>query len=594
MTDPLSLQASDPATTAETLARIAYERPDLRPAVAANPAAYPELLTWLEQFHDPAVSAAIAARRGVAPGAGWAPAASAAPQGGQQPAYQQAPQGQGTFTPQAQQGGYNAQSQQGGYNPQAQQPGYGQPAQGGFGFAGPAQSYTSYDSAMAPARKSRKKAIIAGTVAGGVLLLGGGSVAAYQMFFSKLGGAESPDQAAVRLVEGFADKDMVAMYGVLSPAEIEHSRTNLDAWLDDVEGLGGEAIDYEALLATLDLEVEGLKIEVENIEEGLAKVYFTDGTLTVDADEELLAGEVAKVATDLVGNPLFADYQDLMGPIPSEEEMKTQLLTEMEGTFPVSVTTDQMQVADDAPFVMAVEEDGSWYVSPYLTLGEYAIVESDVARGTLAGTADAAGFDSPEAAAVGMTDAAVAFATTGDMTPLVNAMPLAERRLLALYVAPSASEFTGEEMPFEVTSKEFRTRSEDKGVAEVVFENFTISIDDGVQPGTVTLSEECLALAHPTMNGQVCYPEMPLVREFSLEELSFIALEEDGGWFLSPSATMSEAFATLGRSVLDLYESGRYEDQAWIDAQTAELETYLSEKLGVSMDDLGLGMTPSF
>lgn len=588
MTDPLSLQASDPATTAETLARIAYERPDLRPAVAANPATYPELLTWLEQFHDPAVNAAIAARRGVVPGAGWAPAA---PQVGQQPGYQ-APQG--GFAPQGQQTSFTPQGQQGGFAPQAQQPGYGQPAQGGYGFAGSAQPYTSYDSGMAPARKSRKKAIIAGAVAGGVLLLGGGSVAAYQMVFSKLGGAESPDQAAVRLVEGFADKDMIAMYGVLSPAEIEHSRTNLDAWLSDVEDLGGAAIDYEALLATLDLEVEGLKIEVENIEEGLAKVYFTDGTLTVDADEELLASEVAKVATDLVGNPMFSDYQGLMGPIPSEEEMKTQLLTELEGAFPASVTTDQMQVADDAPFVMAVEEDGSWYVSPYLTLGEYAIVESDVARGTLAGTADAAGFDSPEAAAVGMTDAAVAFATTGDMAPLVNAMPLAERRLLALYVVPSAAEFTGEEMPFEVTSKEFRTRSEDKGVAEVVFENFTISIDDGVQPGTVTLSEECLALAHPTVNGEICYPEMPLLRELSLEELSFIAVEEDGGWFLSPSATMSEAFATLGRAGMEMYESGKFEDQAWIDAQTAELETYLSEKLGVSMDDLGLGMSPSF
>lgn len=567
MTDPLSLQASDPATTAETLARIAYERPDLRPAVAANPAAYPELLTWLGQFNDPAVSAAIAARGGAAPTAGWAP---------------------------AQQPGFTPQGQQPTFTPQGQPDTFGQPAQAGYGFAGTDQPYASYDSGTTPPRKSRKKAIIAGAVAGGVLLLGGGSVAAYQMFFSKLGGAESPDQAAVRLVEGFADKDMVAMYGVLSPAEIEHSRTNLDAWLSEVEDLGGDAIDYEALLDTLSLEVEGLEIEVENIEEGLAKVYFTDGSMTIDADEELLATEVAKVATDLVGNPMFADYQGLMGPIPSEEEMKSQLLTELEGTFPVTVTTAEMQVADDAPFVMAVEEEGSWYVSPYLTLGEYAMVESDQTRGTLASIKDAQGFDSPEAAAVGMTDAAAAFATTGDMSSLVNAMPLAERRLLALYVAPSASEFSGEEMPFEITSKEFRTRSEDKGVAEVVFENFTISIDDGVQPGTVTLSEECLALAHPTVNGEICYPEMPLVRELSLEELSFIAVEEDGGWFLSPSATMSEAFATLGRAGMEMYESGKLEDQAWIDAQTAELETYLTEKLGVSMDDLGMGMSPSF
>jgi hypothetical protein len=55
-------QASDPATPAEVLAAIAEHRPDLRSAVAANPAAYPGLLEWLGQLGDPAVDAALAAR----------------------------------------------------------------------------------------------------------------------------------------------------------------------------------------------------------------------------------------------------------------------------------------------------------------------------------------------------------------------------------------------------------------------------------------------------------------------------------------------------------------------------------------------------
>lgn len=55
-------QASDPATPAEVLAAIAEHRPDLRPAVASNPTAYPGLLDWLGRLGDPAVDAALAAR----------------------------------------------------------------------------------------------------------------------------------------------------------------------------------------------------------------------------------------------------------------------------------------------------------------------------------------------------------------------------------------------------------------------------------------------------------------------------------------------------------------------------------------------------
>lgn len=54
--------ASNPATDAETLREIAYHFPELRPAVAANPSAYPGLLQWLGELGDPAVSAALAAR----------------------------------------------------------------------------------------------------------------------------------------------------------------------------------------------------------------------------------------------------------------------------------------------------------------------------------------------------------------------------------------------------------------------------------------------------------------------------------------------------------------------------------------------------
>ncbi len=59
---PRSDEASDPSTSAHALHEIATTVPELRPAVAANPSAYPELLTWMGQLGEKAVDDAIAAR----------------------------------------------------------------------------------------------------------------------------------------------------------------------------------------------------------------------------------------------------------------------------------------------------------------------------------------------------------------------------------------------------------------------------------------------------------------------------------------------------------------------------------------------------
>lgn len=57
-------QAVDPGTDPALLTRIAAEAPELRPALAVNPATYPTLLQWLADLHDPAVDAALAQRAG--------------------------------------------------------------------------------------------------------------------------------------------------------------------------------------------------------------------------------------------------------------------------------------------------------------------------------------------------------------------------------------------------------------------------------------------------------------------------------------------------------------------------------------------------
>ena len=61
-TDADRLAVASPTTPAAELARIAAARPDLHPALAANPAAYPDLINWLRTSPDPAVQIALAQR----------------------------------------------------------------------------------------------------------------------------------------------------------------------------------------------------------------------------------------------------------------------------------------------------------------------------------------------------------------------------------------------------------------------------------------------------------------------------------------------------------------------------------------------------
>ena len=54
-------QAADPGTSAQDMARIAAERPDLWPSLAANPSLYPDLRQWLRQVGGEEVQEALTA-----------------------------------------------------------------------------------------------------------------------------------------------------------------------------------------------------------------------------------------------------------------------------------------------------------------------------------------------------------------------------------------------------------------------------------------------------------------------------------------------------------------------------------------------------
>ena len=67
---------NNPFTSGADLSAIAQTQPSLWPGVAAHPNAFPELLSWLGQFGDPAVQATLASR-GATAQSGFAPTSNA-------------------------------------------------------------------------------------------------------------------------------------------------------------------------------------------------------------------------------------------------------------------------------------------------------------------------------------------------------------------------------------------------------------------------------------------------------------------------------------------------------------------------------------
>ncbi len=578
-------QAADPSTPASVLAQIAYERPELRPAVAANPAAYPELLTWLASFNDPQVSAALSARssgpqipqRGApsqsqvpqanqpqAPAQQWSSQATPgddagyAPRGrGPEAAYAQQVQAyeQGQASAQAPQG-YDQQSHAGGY------PGYGDQPHNG-----------------AAAPKRRRKGLLVGGIIAAVAVLGiGVLVLVNQLVFSKIKPAASPEEAVTKMIEGVAAKDGLSIYGSLSPAEFDSIKKYMDSTSDALEDtdLSAWGDRFDEIVEELDVSLEGLEVRVDPIEDGLAKVFITDGKMTVDADSTKMSQLLADLGEEITSTEPFAELS--VEPYDKEQVFE-DFKKDLDEELPYTVSSSDLTTSDGSEaFMMAVEEDGGWFVSPYLTIAEYTSLEFDgFTRGSLPDPSAVQEFDSPEAAAQGMTDALVGFTETGGIDQLVNAMPLAERRVLALY-GSDVPDIVGAGEPFSIPVKDFDVLSEKDGWAHLTFKEFRVEgADETGAEAEVTFRGSCIEMTKDSVSDGWCLEDVPLIRDFGVQDLTILAVKEDRGWFVSPSATLTDAWTVIGKKAIDLYLDGKFDDETWIMQQLEELEAFMQQ-----------------
>lgn len=570
--DPRAAEAANPGTPPARLAQIATENEGLRAVVAANPTTYPALLDWLDQVGDDHTKATVAWVRSGGHAAAAAYAASQA--AAQQPA---APQIPTPPTPQIptppiptpqipapQFGAAQPPTPQipapqfgAAQPPTPQQPGATQPYP-----AAAAGAYPGTGDAGTPRAPRKKKWWIIGIAAGLVVLLAGGGAFAYFAFFSKLGGASSPEASVEKLFTGIADFDAVSMYGAISPSEIGTLTDSFERLKDIKLTDDGDSVDYEKLVKSVadntTIELDGVEYETEEIAEDISAVTIVAGSVHIDTDAEAVADAYMEAASELT-----ASQADSLGY--TEEEMKDviaegreQLVTQIEDALPFDLSTADVEETLGRPFsLVSVKEGGSWYISPLLSAGEYALALSGGERGAVV---DPAEFGSPEDALQGFLDATNTAIADGDFEPLAASLPLAERRFVSLYgsaIATSA-DFRGAGSGFTIDTLEV-TPDVSGDLARIAIDKLVISVE-GVSDFSYEISGVCATVVSEYSDDGGCLTDIPQAKKLGLDEAKIVAVKEDGNWFVSPLTTISDIGAIVSEHVVELSNAGELED----------------------------------
>ena len=192
----------------------------------------------------------------------------------------------------------------------------------------------------------------------GLVFLGGIGWAAVAAFSGDREGASSPEEAVRNLTTALSNEDVVAAIEAMAPSEVG---TAADLYPRVIELAVREgAIEREDWLTGVDFEVLGLETQTTELHPGVAMVELTAGVLTVSIDPD-------------VADPIFLEDGQTEYSV-SIAEMREELST---GLLEASDIADDLaglpfEVRDPGRiFLMTVERNGTWFVSPMYSVAEY-------------------------------------------------------------------------------------------------------------------------------------------------------------------------------------------------------------------------------
>lgn len=390
-------------------------------------------------------------------------------------------------------------------------------------------------------------ALVAGI--GLVLLNRGGSDSA---------AAATPEQAIESFFDALGDENLDAMADMLLPSERKSYIDPLYETIDELKRL--DILDDSfstAKIAGLDFTVTELNITTEAVSDDIVNVTAA-GVIQAEA------------------NPLALPIGPNLLKVVSLEELQAEL-----------PSSNEPQPFDDFR-VTAVRENGRWYLS--LT---YSILEAMRSEGgwPAPNAADAivpTGANTPEEAVTEAINTALALDFSGVLAR-INPDEAAALHLYApIFLSDIENEvFTmREEVDFELAVSELSLDTKTSGDTSVVTMN-SIGIEGHVEgePVKFDFDGECFSYQVAGESDRICWDDLAEMGEFDgsfnfdqVIQSAFVVSKVNGGWYLSPVKTISNAFlaqlAALDSSdVSDFFET----------LLNGNLEDLLSNSLGTSM-----------
>ena len=344
-------------------------------------------------------------------------------------------------------------------------------------------------------------------------------------------GAATPDGAALDLLGATSKRDPMAVTALLAPAESAGFAETLQSLQRHAEDSGLQrGGGLNGLSDGMTVTTRNVTTKVGVIRDDLAKVTFTGGTITTDFDP----AKANPGVRDVAGKPLKPEHRTV--------DVRREL------------TTDGPNGERILPFVMAVRQNGRWYVSPSYTLAEYAAA-TDGSGGAAAGNGAIATtrFSSPEEAVDGFLAAVSASVRTSSITPVAKALPSYYGQLVATYPQLfTAGSPDGSRISFSNGS--YR-RHETDGVTLVEVKSLGFEATDGSSGERVsgTLAGNCITLSG---QGKQCSTDAGSMAGMgALGSLSapsgVVTTKDSAGWHVDPEQTILQSLRLSTKKITD-------------------------------------------
>lgn len=350
-----------------------------------------------------------------------------------------------------------------------------------------------------------------------VVVAAGGALIAYRTFLR--GGSGSPEAAVQGLIDAVEKKDPAGIAAAMNPAELgglESLVTDIVAKQKDV--VGGQIEGAELDLSGIELTVDQKSDDVALVKFGRAKVSVKniDKALPVSVKDRLDDDAVRDLATGY-------DY--------SAAELEDDVLGHGLRTF-----------------VMAVKQDGGWYISPFMTVAEYFRQKLDLGKADYdAYSEDSSslfekGSTRPEAVVDDIEEAI----NSGDPHDVLALLPSDEFRLANVYERPFADYLEQNlqiaDQPGRWSKGEFKVTSVDTKVEDVDDgKRITLSSARGRAASTYFgVDGLCVNTSHNSDNvAGRCRSKLSAIGpKVGIENFSVIVREVDDGWKIDPARSI--------------------------------------------------------